>query len=107
MAGYQLPVGMDIFRGRYVNGFSTPAPLEPGKTYRYGWSLPQVDHVFMPGHRIMVQVQSTLFPLYERNPQSWVPRIFDARPEDYVKATQSIHYGGGQASAVWLPVVKE
>lgn len=107
MAGFQLAVGMEIFRGRYVSGFSTPAPLEPGKTYRYGWSLPHADHVFKPGHRIMVQIQSTLFPLYERNPQSWVPSIFDARPEDYVKATQSIRFGGDSASAVWLPIVKE
>ena len=104
MAGYQLAVGIEIFRGRYVHGFQTPAPLEPGKTYRYGWSLPHVDHVFRPGHRIMVQVQSSLFPLYERNPQSWVPKIIDAKPGDYVKAVQTVGYGGDRPSAVWLPV---
>jgi uncharacterized protein len=106
MAGYELPVGIEIFRGRYVHGFSNPEPLEPGKTYRFEWSLPNVDHVFMPGHRLMVQVQSSLFPLYDRNPQSWVPSIFDAKPDDYVKATMTIRRGGENASVVWLPVVK-
>jgi putative CocE/NonD family hydrolase len=106
MAGYQLAIGIEIFRGRFVHGFSTPAPLDPGKPYAFGWTLPNVDHVFLPGHRIMVQVQSMLFPLYERNPQSWVPVIFDARPGDYVRATQTIHRGGDKASAVWLPVVE-
>jgi putative CocE/NonD family hydrolase len=107
MAGYQLGIGIEIFRGRYVHGFSTPAALEPGKTYRYEWSLPNVDHVFLPGHRIMVQVQSSLFPLYDRNPQSWVPSIMQAKPGDYVKATETIHRGGEPASAIWLPIVSE
>jgi len=107
MAGYQLGIGIEIFRGRYVNGFATPAPLEPGKTYAFGWSLPNVNHVFLPGHRIMVQVQSSLYPLYDRNPQSWVPSIFNAEAKDYVPATQTIRWGGDQASAVWLPVVKD
>lgn len=107
MAGYQLALGIEIFRGRYVHGFSSPAPLEPGKTYAFKWSLPNVDHVFLPGHRIMVQVQSTLFPLYDRNPQSWVPSIMEAMPKDYVKATETVHYGGDAASAVWLPIAKD
>ncbi|WP_084454864.1 CocE/NonD family hydrolase [Novosphingobium rosa] len=106
MAGYELGVGIEIFRGRYVHGFATPAPLVPGKTYAFQWLLPTVDHVFLPGHRIMVQVQSSLFPVYDRNPQSWVPSIMDAKAEDYVKATETIHWGGKDASAVWLPVVK-
>ncbi|WP_343614185.1 CocE/NonD family hydrolase [Novosphingobium sp.] len=106
MAGYELGVGIEIFRGRYVHGYATPAPLVPGKTYAFQWLLPTVDHVFLPGHRIMVQVQSSLFPVYDRNPQSWVPSIMDAKPEDYVKATETIHWGGKDASAVWLPVVK-
>ncbi len=107
MAGYELGVGIEIFRGRYVHGFASPAPLEPGKTYAYGWSLPNVNHVFLPGHRIMVQIQSSLFPLYDRNPQTWVPSIMDAPPEAYARATQSVHWGGTQASAVWLPVAGE
>ena len=107
MAGYQLGIGIEIFRGRYVQSFSAPAPLEPGKTYAFQWTLPNVNHVFRPGHRIMVQVQSSLFPLYDRNPQSWVPSIMEAKPADYVKATQTIHRGGEAASAVWLPVAQD
>ncbi|HEX7799389.1 MAG TPA: CocE/NonD family hydrolase C-terminal non-catalytic domain-containing protein, partial [Asticcacaulis sp.] len=105
--GYQLALSLDIFRGRYVHGFATPGPLTPGKVTEYAWSLPNVDHVFLPGHRIMIQVQSTLFPLYDRNPQTWVDNIFNARPGDYRKATQSVFYGGGARSAVFLPVVKD
>jgi len=107
LPGYQLGIGIEIFRGRYVHGFSTPAPLVPGKTYTFGWSLPHVNHVFLPGHRIMVQVQSSLYPLYDRNPQSWVPSIFDAPPGAYRKATQTVRWGGKDASAVWLPVVQD
>jgi len=107
MAGYQLPIGIEIFRGRYVHGFDSPAPLEPGQTYRFQWSLPNVDHVFLPGHRIMVQVQSSLFPLYDRNPQSWVPSIMGAQPADYVAATETIRRGGDTASAVLLPIAQE
>ncbi|MBS0480556.1 MAG: CocE/NonD family hydrolase [Proteobacteria bacterium] len=107
MAGYQLGIGIEIFRGRYVHGFSTPAPLEPGKTYSFGWSLPNVNHVFLPGHRIMVQIQSSLFPLYDRNPQTWVPSIMDAKPGDYARATQTVHWGGNDASAVYLPVAAD
>ena len=104
MAGFELPVGIEIFRGRYVKSFAVPAPLKPNKVERYRWKLPDVDHVFLPGHRIMVQVQSTLFPLYDRNPQTYVENIMFAKPGDYKKATQSVWYGGANASAVILPV---
>lgn len=104
MAGFELPVGIEIFRGRYHESFAQPAPLEPGKVERYTWKLPDVDHVFLPGHRIMVQVQSTLFPLYDRNPQTYVENIFHAKPGDYKKATQSVWFGGATPSAVVLPV---
>ena len=103
--GYELPIGIEIFRGRYVHGFATPAALTPGEVTNYRFGLPNVDHVFLPGHRIMVQVQSSLFPLYDRNPQTFVPNIFNAKPADYRAATQSIHYGGAHASAILLPVV--
>ncbi len=106
MAGYELPIGIEIFRGRYLKSFAQPAPLKPGKVERYRWALPDVDHVFLPGHRIMVQIQSTLFPLYDRNPQTYVDNIMYAKPGDYKKATQSIWYGGATATAVMLPVVR-
>ncbi len=106
MAGYELPVGIEIFRGRYLKSFAAPAPLEPGKVERYKFALPDVDHVFVTGHRFMVQVQSSLFPLYDRNPQTYVENIMYAKPGDYRKATQSVWYGGATASAVSLPVVQ-
>ena len=105
MAGYELPIGIEIFRGRYLKSFAAPAPLKAGKVERYSWTLPNVDHVFLPGHRIMVQIQSSLFPLYDRNPQTYVDNIMYARPGDYKKAMQSVWFGGGSSSAVVLPVV--
>ncbi len=107
MAGFELPIGIDIFRGRYVDGFDKPRALVPGKVEEYKWSLPNVDHVFLPGHRIMIQVQSSLFPLYDRNPQTYVDNIFNARPGDYQKATESVYHGAGNASAVWLPIADQ
>jgi len=104
MAGFELPIGIEIFRGRYVSGFDKPRALKPGKVEEYRWNLPNVDHVFLPGHRIMVQVQSSLFPLYDRNPQTYVDNIFWAKPTDYRKATQSVFHAPKQASAVILPV---
>lgn len=106
MAGYELPIGIEIFRGRYLKSFAEPAPLAPGRVEHYRWALPNVDHVFLPGHRIMVQVQSSLFPLYDRNPQTYVGNIMYAKPGDYRKATQSVWFGGDRASAVVLPVVE-
>jgi uncharacterized protein len=106
MAGLELPIGIEIFRGRYLKSFAAPAPLKSGRVERYRWALPNVDHVFLPGHRIMVQIQSSLFPLYDRNPQTYVENIMYAKPGDYRKATQSIWFGGNSASAVELPVVQ-
>jgi hypothetical protein len=105
MAGFELPVGIEIFRGRYVDSFGKPRALRPGKVERYRFGLPNVDHVFLPGHRIMVQVQSTLFPLYDRNPQTFVPNIFYAKAGDYRAATQRVYRGGATASAIYLPIV--
>jgi len=105
LAGFELPIGIEIFRGRYLKSFAQPAPLKAGKVEHYRWELPNVDHVFLPGHRIMVQVQSSLFPLYDRNPQTYVDNIMYAKPAEYKKATQSIWFGGGNSSAVVLPVV--
>jgi putative CocE/NonD family hydrolase len=105
MGGYQLMISADIFRGRYRESFETPRPIAAGKPLRYQWSLPTANHVFLPGHRIMVQVQSSWFPLYDRNPQTFVPNIFWAKPTDYRKATQRIYHAPGQASFVELPIV--
>jgi putative CocE/NonD family hydrolase len=105
LGGYQLPISLDIFRGRYRDSFSAPTAIPAGQVQRYRFRLPTVNHVFQPGHRIMVQVQSSLFPLYDRNPQTFVPNIFLARPEDYKAATVTIERGGATASAVQLPVV--
>ncbi|NHO33606.1 CocE/NonD family hydrolase [Acetobacter fallax] len=105
MGGYELAVSMDIFRGRYRKSFSQPSPIEANKTEHYRFTLPGVNHVFAKGHRIMVQIQSSWFPLYDRNPQHYVENIFDAKPADYIRATQSIHRGGAAATSVLLPVV--
>jgi putative CocE/NonD family hydrolase len=105
LGGYQLMVSADIFRGRYREGFETARPITPGEPLTYSWTLPTANHVFRPGHRIMVQVQSSWFPLYDRNPQTFVPSIFWAKPADFVKATQRIHHAPGQASFIELPLV--
>jgi uncharacterized protein len=106
MGGYQLPIGMDIFRGRYRESFTDPKPIEANKALTYRFNLPPANHVFLPGHRIMVQVQSSWFPLYDRNPQTFVKNIFWAKPEDYKKATQRVYHAPGEASAIELPVVE-
>jgi putative CocE/NonD family hydrolase len=105
MGGYQLPVAMDIFRGRYRESFANPKPLRPNAPLAYRFGLPTANHVFLPGHRIMVQVQSSWFPLYDRNPQKFVPNIFWAKPDDFQKATQRVFVAGKQQSFVELPVV--
>jgi putative CocE/NonD family hydrolase len=105
LGGYQLPIAMDIFRGRYRESFANPKPIEPNKPLTYRFALPPANHVFLPGHRIMVQVQSSWFPLYDRNPQTFVPNIFWAKPGDYQKATQRIYHASGEASTIELPVV--
>ena len=105
MGGYQLAVAMDILRGRYRESLAEARPLTPKVSLDYQFELPTVNHVFLPGHRIMVQVQSSWFPLYDRNPQTFVPNIFFAKPEDYRAATQSVTVSGTHESFVSLPVV--
>ncbi|HVW11122.1 MAG TPA: CocE/NonD family hydrolase [Bryobacteraceae bacterium] len=104
MGGYELMIAADIFRGRYRESFETPKAIEAGKPLPYRFALPNANHVFLPGHRIMVQIQSSWFPLYDRNPQTFVPDIFRARPGDYQKATERIYHAPGQASSIELPV---
>jgi putative CocE/NonD family hydrolase len=106
MGGYEFAVAMDIFRGRYRTSFAKPEPLKADTPLAYQFALPQADHVFLPGHRIMVQIQSSWFPLYDRNPQTFVSNIFFAKPADYVKATQKVTVAGPEESYIALPVVK-
>jgi putative CocE/NonD family hydrolase len=102
MGGYQLMVSADIFRGRYREGFETAKAIEPNKPLPYRFALPTANHVFLKGHRLMVQVQSTWFPLYDRNPQTFVPNIFWAKPEDFKKATERIYH----SSYIELPMAR-
>ena len=105
MGGFQLMVSGDIFRGRYRESLETATPIASDKPLLYRFNLPTANHVFLPEHRIMVQIQSSWFPLYDRNPQTFVPNIFWAKPEDFRKATQRIYHAAGQASFVELPLV--
>lgn len=105
LGGYQLPISLDIFRGRYRQSFAEPTAIPTGVIQNYRFRLPTVNHVFQPGHRIMVQIQSSLFPLYDRNPQTFVPNIFLATPEDYRKQEVTILQGRDTPSGVLLPLV--
>ncbi len=105
LGGYQLMISSDIFRGRYRTSFEHPQPITPNAAEQYRWTLPTADHVFLPGHRIMVQVQSSWFPLYDRNPQTYVDNIFHAHPADYRAATQRIFDAGERDSAIILPIL--
>jgi putative CocE/NonD family hydrolase len=107
MGGYQLMISADIFRGRYRESFSAPHPIQPNTPLEYKFDLPPANHVFLPGHRIMVQIQSSWFPLYDRNPQTYVDNIFWAKPGDYQKAEQKIWHAPGHQSYIELPLVKE
>ncbi len=106
MGGYQLMVSADIFRGRYRESPAQAKALTPNEPLTYRFALPTANHVFLPGHRVMVQVQSSWFPLYDRNPQTFVPNIFFAKPGAYRPAIQRVWHMPGRASFVALPVVK-
>lgn len=105
MRGYQLMTNMEIFRGRYLSGFDKPAALKPGSINEFKFSLHDVDHVFKAGHTVMVEIQSTWFPLYDRNPQTFVANIMKAKPADYKPATITIYSGAEHASRIQVPVV--
>jgi uncharacterized protein len=105
LGGYQLMISADIFRGRYREGFAQAKPIAANQPLLYRYALPTANHVFLPGHRIMVQVQSSWFPLYDRNPQTFVTNIFWAKPADYQKATQRVYHSPAQASFIELPLV--
>jgi putative CocE/NonD family hydrolase len=106
MGGYQLMISADIFRGRYFGGFDKPQPIPANEKVGYHFSLPDANHVFLPGHRLMVQVQASWFPLYDRNPQTYVDNIFFAKPADYKKATIRVFDSGEGSSFIELPVTK-
>lgn len=106
MGGYQLMISADIFRGRYRESLETAKPIAADTALLYRFNLPTANHVFLPGHRIVVQVQSSWFPLYDRNPQTFVPNIFWAKSEDYRKATQRVYHAAGEASFIELPLVR-
>jgi len=95
----------EIFRGRYLGSFEQPASLQAGETREYKFSLHDIDHVFKAGHTVMVEIQSTWFPLYDRNPQTFVPNIMKAKRGDYKPATVTIYSGPGHESNLQLPVV--
>jgi uncharacterized protein len=104
LGGYELMIAGDVFRGRYRNSFEKPKPIMPNAVTRYEIGFPANDHVFLKGHRIMVQVQSTWFPLIDRNPQRFVPNIFLAKESDFQSATQRVFRSGRHASYIAMPV---
>ena len=106
LGGYQQMLSADIFRGRFRVDPSKPQALAANKALPYDINLPNAHHTFLPGHRIMVQVQSSWFPLYDRNPQTFVPNIMFAKPADYVKATHRVWRAPGTASAIDMPLIE-
>jgi len=106
MSGYQLMIASEVFRGRYRNSFEKPEPIKPNKVEKYKIDLHQVNHMFQKGHRIMVQVQSSWFPIIDMNPQKFVPSIYQATTSDYQKATQRIYRNNMYATYIELPEMK-
>jgi predicted acyl esterase len=104
MGGYQLMVASEIFRGRYLNSFEKAEAVAPGRVNEYRIDLHGNDYAFLKGHRIMVQVQSTWFPLYDRNPQKFVPNIFLAQASDYQPASQRVYRSPRHPSRVSVSV---
>lgn len=102
MSNYQLPVAMEVFRGRFRKSFTNPSPLVPNKPEEFIIDLHDINHVFKKGHRIMIQVQSTWFPAIDRNPQKYVPNIFEAKESDFIKAEQRIYFN----TYIELPVMR-
>lgn len=107
MSGYQLPVAMEVIRGRFRKSFENPSPLVPGKIEEFIIDLHNINHTFLKGHHMMIQVQSTWFPIIDRNPQKFVPNIFEAKESDFIKATETIYCNKDHSSYIELPVMKE
>lgn len=106
MSQYQLPVAMEVFRGRYFKSFENPRALIPGKPEEFVIDLHQVNHAFKKGHRIMIQVQSTWFPVIDRNPQKFIPNIFEAKESDFIKAAHTIYFNFKYPTYIELPIMK-
>jgi hypothetical protein len=107
MGGYEQLVRGEIFRGRFRNGYERAEPFEPGRATKIAYTMPDVNHTFRRGHRIMIQVQSTWFPLVDLNPQKFVPNIYEARPEDFQKATERVYHSAERASKVGVMVLEK
>ncbi len=105
LGGYEFPLSMAIFRGRYRTSFEHPAPIKSNQPLLYTFALPNINYLFRPGHRMLVQIQSSWFPLYDRNPQTYVESIFFAKPGDYRKATQKIWHTASHPSSIRMPIV--
>jgi hypothetical protein len=107
MSGYELPVAMEVFRARFRKSFEKPEPMVPGEPEEIVIDLHQINHTFLKGHRLMIQVQSSWFPVIDRNPQKYVANIFEAAESDFVKATHTIYCNAQYPTYVELPVMKE
>ena len=107
MSGYQLMIANDVFRGRFRKSFENPEPVTPAKVELYTVDLHSLNHVFKKGHKIMVQIQSTWFPIIDRNPQKYVPNIFEAKESDFIIATQKVYHSTQFPSHIELSVMKE
>jgi putative CocE/NonD family hydrolase len=105
-AGYQMLVRGEPFRGRFRNSFERPEPMKPGAVNRIEFALPDVNHTFRRGHRVMLHIQSTWFPLVDRNPQKFVPNIFLADDADFERATHRVHRTKDRATRLKLNVIK-
>jgi predicted acyl esterase len=105
MNGYELPIAMEVRRGRYLASYEHPRPLAANTPVEWKIPLRDHDHVFLKGHRLMVQVQSTWFPVIDRNPQRFVPSIYQAKAADFVKATQRVYTSPSLPSHLVLPIV--
>jgi putative CocE/NonD family hydrolase len=107
MSQYELPVAMEVFRGRFRKSFKNPEPMIPGKPEEIVIDLHQINHTFLTGHRLMIQVQSTWFPIIDRNPQKYVPNIFEARNEDFTSATHTVYCNKQYPSYIEMSIMKE
>jgi putative CocE/NonD family hydrolase len=106
MSGFQFPVAMEVFRGRFHKSFEKPQALVPNKPEEFKIDLHQINHTFKKGHRILIQIQSTWFPVIDRNPQKYVPNIFEAKDTDFIKAEHKIYCSSTMATYIELPILK-